>query len=137
MSTEFKPKRLLTVPVLSLKDNEPRILRFDGKMHIGKTMKTKEGEKAKDPATIASVTDMESGEIFELIVSAVLHSVLDETFPDDSYVGRVFSVTALPKRDGKQYKGMKVFEMEIASDDKVEALPGIVEEEKPAKKRTA
>jgi hypothetical protein len=118
MSVSFKPKRLLTVPVLSLKDNEPRILRFDGKMHIGKTMKAKEGDKPKEPATIASVTDMESGEIFDLIVSAVLHSVLDEEFPGDAYVGKVFSVTALPKRDGKQYKGMKVYEMDIVDSSK-------------------
>lgn len=121
----YKPKRLITVPVLSLKENEERILRFESDMHVGKTMKVKEGEKAKEPAIIARVTDMVSGEIFELIVNAVLRSVLDEEFPEGGYVKKVFSITALPKREGKQYKGVKVYELEA-----IELTPPKVKEVK-------
>lgn len=108
-------RKLLTIPALSLKENEPRILRFDSLMKIGKVMKAQEGKKQMEPATIASVTDMNTGEIFELIVPAVLQSVLHENFPNDDYVGRVFELEALPKREGKQYRGIKAHLMESVS----------------------
>lgn len=116
MSTSNYKRKLLTIPVLSLKENDQRCIRFDSVMRIGKAMPVKEGKAPMDPATIADVTDVISGEVFELIVPAVLQSVLHENFPDDSYVGKVFELEALPKREGKQYRGIKAHLLEYEGD---------------------
>lgn len=112
MTTVSYKKKLVTVPVLTLKDNTPRQLRFDDQMFVGKQMKETDPEKKKkEPATLVNVTDIETGEKHQLIVNAVLHSILDEEYPNNSYVGKTFEIERLPKREGKAYNGFKVFEL--------------------------
>lgn len=112
---KYKQKRVLTIPTLVLKDNQPVILKFTGPMFTGKIMPVKEGQTEKAPATLANVVDVETGEVYQLMVNSVLHALLDEEYEDNAYVGKVFSVERLPARAGKAYNGFKVSEMELES----------------------
>jgi len=123
----FVHKRLVTVPTLSLKDNEPKFLRIDAPMYTGKQI-----EEGKEPATLANVTDLDTGEQSTLIVNTVLHGILDEEYPNGAYVGLLFSIERLPKRQGKAYNGFKVFEIEESSDLPLDSIDG--DEKKKAKK---
>jgi hypothetical protein len=117
MTTEFKPvrKKLLTRPVLKWEVSKPKYLKIEASMHIGKEIKSrseKEGDKKKDPATIAHVIDLTTGEPAQIIVNAVLKSVLIDEYPGDAYVGKCFSITKQARQPGKQYDPFQIEEIE-------------------------
>jgi hypothetical protein len=109
---EFKTKRLLTIPVLKLTQDQPRHIRATGVMHIGKPQKAKEGEKAKDPATLLPCVNLEDSTICQIVVSAVVKSVLTDDYPGDTYVGLCFKITKRGRSVGKQYNQFDVEEIE-------------------------
>lgn len=111
---EFIPKRkkLLTRPVLKWEVGKPRFIKIETAMHIGKEMKEKAGEKKKEPATLANVIDLSTGDLAQIIVNAVLKSVLNEEYPNDTYVGLCFSVTKQARVQGKQYDPFSIEEIE-------------------------
>lgn len=111
----FKRKKLLTRPVLKLVENQPIYVKFESAIYLGKEMKAdkvKEGEKKRDPAHLADVIDLVSGEQAQIIASAVVMSVLDENYPDTGYVGKCFSITKKGRAPGKQYFGYNVEEID-------------------------
>lgn len=114
---EFKRKKLLTVPVLKFKEGESRYVKITDAMHIGKPQKAKEGEKAKEPATLANCVNLEDGAICQIIVSAVVKSVLVEEYPNDGYVGKCFSITKQGRNPGKQYNQFDIEEIEDPADE--------------------
>ena len=114
---EFKRKRLLTVPVLKFKEGESRYVKITEAMHIGKPQKAKEGEKAKEPATLANCVNLEDGAVCQIIVSAVVKSVLVEEYPNDGYVGKCFSITKQGRNPGKQYNQFDIEEIEDPADE--------------------
>jgi hypothetical protein len=111
---EFVPKRkkLLTLPVLKWEVGKPKYLKIEAAMHIGKEMKAKDNEKKKEPATLCNVTDLATGEPAQIIVNAVLKSVLTEEYPGDAYVGLCFSITKQARQAGKQYDPFAIEEIE-------------------------
>jgi hypothetical protein len=120
MSTiPFTPKRkkLLTRPVLKFVKDEPRYIKFEGAIYLGKEMKIKEGEKKKDPAHLADVVDLSTGELAQIIVNAVPMSVLKENYPGDSYVGKCFMIMRQSRQPGKDYDPFKVEEIEDPTED--------------------
>lgn len=128
--TEFVPKRkkLLTRPVLKYVVDIANNVKIEEKMHIGKEMKAKEGEKMKEPATLFNVIDLNTGEPAQLICNAVVKSVLNESYPNDSYVGLCFSITKKARTPGKQYDPFMIEEIddptvEVKSEAKDEAAP--------------
>jgi hypothetical protein len=112
--TEFAPirKRLLTRPVLKWVVDVPTYIKIETAMHIGKEMKEKAGEKKKEPATLCNVIDLRTGALAQIIVNAVLKSVLAEDYPNDSYVGLCFAVTKQSRQPGKQYDPFYIEEIE-------------------------
>ena len=113
--TEFTPKRkkLLTRPVLKYVVDATVFVKIEEKMHIGKEMKKKAGdEKAKEPATLCNVIDLKTGEPAQIILNAVVKSVLTEEYPDDTYVGKCFSITKQARVQGKQYDPFNIEEIE-------------------------
>lgn len=114
---EFKRKKLLTIPVLKFKEGEIRYVKITDAMHVGKPQKAKEGEKAKEPAVLANCINLEDGAICQIIVSAVVKSVLTEEYPNEGYVGKCFAITKQGRNPGKQYNQFDIEEVEDPGDE--------------------
>lgn len=109
---KFKTLRNITLPVLTAKIEVPLYVRVTSEMRIGKEMKVKEGEAKKAPATLCSVVNLETGEVAELIVAAVVKSVFDEHYPGHTYVGKSFCLVKHEKKAGKNYFNFSVDEID-------------------------
>jgi len=112
-----KRKKLLTRPVLKLEPNKARYIKVEAAMYVGKEIKATRGrptddEKKKEPATIMDVIDLTTGEPSQIVCNTVLKSTLQESYPNDGYVGLCFSVTKLDKESGKDYNKFKIEEIE-------------------------
>jgi len=108
----FKIAKRITLPSLVLKENTPMALRIDDPFRISKWIDPDPKKAKEKPATICSVTNMQTGEVAVLLVPEVMHKNLDEAYPDNTYVGKVFGVQKLPKRPGKRYHDMEIAELE-------------------------
>jgi hypothetical protein len=117
--TDFAPKRkkLLTRPVLKYVVDKPIYVKIEKEMHIGKEMKAAAGEKKKDPATLCDVIDLTNGEPAQLILNAVVKSVLTEEYPDAKYVGLCFAITKQARVQGKSYDPFSIEEIEDPAAD--------------------
>lgn len=108
-------KRTITVPSLVLKVvGEGAALRFDSAMRIS-TIQQKAGEgKQMDPATIANVTDVKTGEQFIFLVPSLVKSNLQNNYPDDGYNGKAFWICNKGKRKPSQrYNDFEIQEVEV------------------------
>lgn len=103
----------VTMPSLTLKPNEPHCLVFVSPMRISSVI-TKAGDgKDKEPATIADVGDVETGEAFIGIIPAVVKSNLERDYPNDGYVGKTFYIENLGKRtQGQRYNDFRILEID-------------------------
>jgi hypothetical protein len=109
----------LTLDVLKFVENEPRYVKITGPIAIGKEQKSSRkgaDESAKrDPAHLAPVINLEDGTECQIIVSAVVLSVLTDEYPENAYVGKCFSITKKNRVPGKQYFPYAVEEIEDPS----------------------
>ena len=115
MSLKFRTKRVVTLPVFSFKERDIAYLRIEGEMHEGKQLK-KDGTKAKNkPATICQATDLETGELVDFIVPAVVESVFRDEYDDGAYIGKSFEITKIAKAGdiGKDYDKYRIIEIEV------------------------
>lgn len=124
-------KKVLTRPLLKFSTGITHHVLFQGAMFIGKEMKPGADGKKKEPATLADVVDLETGEVAQMIVNAVVKSVLTEAYPADTYVGRAFSITKQPRKEGKAYDPFNVVEIEVPADA---PKPAAAAADKPANK---
>lgn len=106
----------VTMPTTNPGVNEPRVFRIDSAIHastyVDKTTAdgTRAG-KAKDPARVCTVTNMETGEIANWLMPTLAYKELEEKYPDESYVGKIFAYQKLPKRPGKTYFDIQLAEL--------------------------
>lgn len=108
-----KVKKNLTPPVLKLELDTPVYVQILAKMYIGKDIaKVKEGEKKREPAHILDCVDLTTGEVCQVIASAIIQSTLTESYPNDSYVEKRFSFTKKGKTPGKDYHKYEILELE-------------------------
>ncbi len=108
-----KRKKLLTRAVLKFVMDEPRHVKFEDAIYLGKEMKQKAGDdKKKEPAHLANVVDLTTGELAQIIVNAVPMSVLKESYPNDGYVGKCFTIMRQKRQPGKQYDPFFVEEID-------------------------
>lgn len=107
-----KRKKLLTRPVLKFVKDVPQYVKFEGAIYVGREMAQKAGEKKKEPAHLADVIDLMTGELAQIIVNAVPMSILNESYPDNGYVGKCFSIMRQPRQEGKMYDPFKIEEIE-------------------------
>jgi hypothetical protein len=115
MQMEFKVKKVLTRPALKLQETVPVYVKFDGAMYVGKEIKSRtptDEAKKKEPATLANITDLQTGQLHVLIMNTVLKGVLTEEYPGEGYVGKCFKITKLGRAAGKQYNPFDVVEIE-------------------------
>jgi len=123
MSIKFTRKKLLTRPTLSIKKEGDEIFfRIERPMYEGKPMKEKlkEGEKPKEPATLLDVINLETGEEMQLVVPAMLKSVLSEDY-EGEYTGKCFHILNRGKKDsksggGQRFNDLLIEEIEVEAD---------------------
>lgn len=112
----YRIAKRVTMPTLNLAVNEPKVMRIDDAFRESK-YQDPDPKKAKEkPATICSITDMQTGEVALLLVPEVMKKNIDESYPDQTYVGRIFCVQKLPKRPGKRYFDFEIAELEAETD---------------------
>lgn len=123
----FKVKKNVTLPVIKLKPGEEAYLQFTGPMHVGKDTGQVMNGRKMDPATIAEVMDLSTGELGVLICATVLQKELNDGYPDDSYIGKAFAIT-VTKVPEKKYNLYSIIEIEV-DEAQVEAPAGNDHEE--------
>ena len=110
----FQPKivKNITLPLIKQAIDKPIYIKVTSAMFTGK--KIESGDKAKmEPATLINCIDLETGAESQLIVPAVLHSIFDDEYDNDAYVGKGFMITKHEKKSGKKYHPFSVAEIEV------------------------
>lgn len=108
--------RRLTMPSLVMnKLGERRFLAIADALRVSKVPGkiNKEGVQEK-PATVCTVGDVETGEVFTWLVPAVVQSTFVQDYEGDSYVGKCFMVENLGKREGKRHIDFAVAEVDAS-----------------------
>lgn len=77
-----------------------------------------------DYATICSVGDCMTGEQNTLLVPTVVAKNLNEQYPDNGYVGKVFAIVRTMQRPGKRYFDHDVTEITLPPDFKDRVAAG-------------
>lgn len=124
---EFKTKKLLTIPNLKLIENQPVHIRITSAMFVGKEIKSRRNAAPttqREPATLVNAVNLDTGEECQVILSAIPKSTLTEGYPDDTYVGKCFRLTKLPRKEGKEYNGFKVEEIEDPAEAEAPPVGG-------------
>jgi hypothetical protein len=133
----FTPKtvKVLTRPLLKFAADVPHHVLIQGAMYVGKEMKAAAGEKKKEPATLCDAIDLETGEMVQMIVNAVVKSVLSEEYAGNAYVGKAFTITKRQRVQGKSYDPFNVTEIEVPAElaDAAAAAAATVKAAAPAK----
>lgn len=122
----FTVKSLVTLPLWKWADGIEKAFKIVSPIRIGKALSdrrakvddsddagTKRGPNM-EPAHVAQVVNLETGELCTLIFGAVLKGTLEDSYPSDSYVGKCF-VSTQSKIEGKRYKGYSLAEIEDPS----------------------
>ena len=114
---KFKVKKHVTLPLLKIKPNGlPAFVRFEGAMFLGKKIETgSEADKKKEPATLAHVVNLETGEEMQIICPMMLRTQLTEAYPSDAYVGHCFAVR-ITRDPEKKYNHVSITEIEPESE---------------------
>jgi hypothetical protein len=112
--SQFKRVKNLTLDILKFVENESRHVKITSAIHLGKEQKKGKGDddKAREPAHLAPCINLEDGAECQIIVSAVVLSVLNDEYPGDAYVGKCFAITKKNRVPGKQYFPYGVEEIE-------------------------
>ena len=106
-------KKNVTLPLFKWSAGVSKFLTIMGPVFQGKAIKETGATKNKEPAFLCNVTDLESGELGQIIVATVLKSIFHEEYPEDAYVGKSFEIKQR-KIPGKDYNGFDVTEIEIS-----------------------
>ena len=107
-----KIKKLITLPLIKPQIDVPIYVHIVEKMFVGKDIKQSIGGKKMEPATLCNCVNMETGEVAQIIIPAVLHGIFDDEYPEDSYVGCAFMITKHSKIKDKNYHPFSVAEIE-------------------------
>lgn len=117
----FKVKKLVTLPLIKTVVNEPLYVVFLSAMEESKTGGQGSDGKEMEPATIAKVVDMTTGEVGQIILGTVTQSNLHENYSNDSYVGKFFEIL-ITKREGKRYHDSSITELELPTNFEVPVI---------------
>ena len=110
---KYARTRSVTLPTLRLEEEIAVYVKITGAMHVSQVQQKPDKDgKVKEPATVAPVVNVETGEVAQIIVGAALKGILSDTYPKDSYVELSFEITKHGKAPGKRYNTYSVFEIE-------------------------
>lgn len=113
-------KQLVNVPTLKHETNETVVIKPIAAIIETTSMQDKEviigGVKqiAQEEVTInvVRIIEMGSGQTMEYVCNAITADSLRTTYPNDSYVGKVFGIKKLGVVAGKRYKEVQILELE-------------------------
>lgn len=119
-AVKFKIARRIVVPTMKVEMDTEIFVRFE--QPIEKRLKMEE-EKQPDGSLksvektieIGRVTNLETGEICEIVAGTVLLSELGEAYPNAEYVGKCFRILK-KKVPGKRYNAYELDEIEVEGD---------------------
>ncbi len=112
-SGKYKVVRNVTMPSIKLELETEYFLKATGAYFEGRAQKQRgsDGEAMK-PATVLPVVNVETGEVGQLVLGSVLKDLLDESYPNASYVDKAFRVVKHDKKAGKRYFTYSLDEIE-------------------------
>jgi hypothetical protein len=109
----FKTVKNVTLPIYKLKEGVAGFVQFKTPFVLGKKL---EGSKM-EPAHVAHVVDLETGELHALIGGKVLLGILEDDYADAAYVGKQFQLLIEKPETfegGRKYNRYTVTEIEVA-----------------------
>jgi hypothetical protein len=123
---KFQPKviKQVSVNLLKLRPGVQLWALFTAPMAVSKPLKNQSAEdKAKEPPTLLPIVNLESGEVQNIIVGSVLKDLLNDEYPNGSYVGRAFGIAVKEQKDakaggGRRYNNYDVVEIEVPEAQK-------------------
>ena len=131
----FKVKKAVILPLFKWTNNVEKYYRIDSAIFQGQELAAGKNDDPskprREPAFLAFVTDMETGEEGQIILGQVLRSTLNEHYPDNEYVGLCFAIEQV--RDAKKdYNTYNLTEIEA---DETPTTPAKIEEPTPKTKK--
>ncbi len=125
---KFKKIKAVTLRQLKLKMNVEYYIKFTGAMTLGKeipekaTVDSKTGEVVpaakREPAHIAFIVNLETGEPMMMVCPTVLRKELEEAYAGEGYVGKCFGFVQT-KVEGKKYNLVEIWEVAEPDDGEV------------------
>lgn len=114
-------KRHITLPSFTVKEaSKQRTFFIMDAMRISQIKSKKDDEQKRDPATICTVVDMDTGEHGTFIVPAVVKANLERDYPEAGYVGKAFAIINKGKRtEAQRYNDFAIYEVGGAKVDEL------------------
>lgn len=119
---QFRVKQQVNVPVLKHESGVTVAVRLE--LPIRHELSEREievlnkatGELVKgtqeSQIAVVRVTELTSGQLFNLVLNAISASEFDRAYPDNGYVGKSFAIRKLGVVAGKRYKDVQIVEIE-------------------------
>lgn len=106
----FVGTKHVTLPTLSLKDEGTIVtLRFESPIRQGKNINPAD---EKEAAHVANVLNLDDGALYQIVLAKQLRGTLEEEYPNDGYVGKIFRLENTgKKKGGKSAEGYNVFKI--------------------------
>jgi hypothetical protein len=123
---QFEIVKHVTLPLIKiLEDGTPMYLRFESEIRVADQLVATRARQTKDPTTgkveekgapmpppdIADVTDMQTGQLGQIIVNAVLKSNLEKVYPKNEYVSKCFQLKKI--KTSKRYFTFEILEIRL------------------------
>lgn len=105
--------RQVTRNVFAQRPGQTLLVQVTSKIYTGKALDNPGPNGKMDPAELAEVVNLETGEIGLIIINTVLGKQFEENYPNGGYVGKSFAIT-MKDVPGKRYKQFTLFELEVA-----------------------
>lgn len=115
MIGQFQVVKNVTLSVFKLAAGVQRVFLFKTAMEVGKATAVKKGDKVMEPAVVATVIDLETGEEGTLICATVLRSEINAQYSGESYVGRAFAIKFY-KVPEKTYNLYEIIEVKVPAE---------------------
>lgn len=104
-------KAAVTVQTLSMLKGKNYYLGFLEEIHLGEAIAASDGKPAKNPPNVARCVQLDTGEIVQALIPAVMASELAKAYPQ-GVRGVCVDVLVLPPKDGKKYALCNIWEIE-------------------------
>lgn len=117
--SKIKVLKNVTLPQWKWKEDKAHYFTVKGSIFQAKEITggrkpvVKEGVAPVKPPELMEVVNLETGELVHLIAGTVLATELREQYPNDTYVGKSFSVTKNKIADNKRYATYSITEIEV------------------------
>jgi hypothetical protein len=108
----FTIARRVVVPTMKV-GSDPIFVQFEQPIEVRQKQEDDgKGNMIEKTIEIGRVTNLETGEIVEIVIGTVLHSELNGAYADNAYVGKQFRIV---KKDvpNKRYKAYELDEIKL------------------------